>query len=296
VFSVQGNKTYLDEEEFRVIGLRCSNALLSDETTRDLIAHLDEYRSYGINTISVYFMGSRYSDIRGFNPDATLNIAYAERMESIIKACDERGMVVLVGVLYWGMNMGDFENPYYDHWDQAHANLAMRHTVEWLHGHSFRNVFVDPDNEGMAHRGKGFNLREMIAAAKAVDPSCMVAFNFRGTPPPNADMAIHHSDRDPDIPYIETEGTMPQYWGEYSKENGGTSYINVGIYTERKKAQQLELTRQHLDRGDGYIFASTWLQNVPPHYETGGDGSPCNPGIRWWLEFIKSNYGSWLYN
>jgi len=54
VFSIKGNKTLLNGEEFLAIGLRCSNALLTDETTNNLISHLDEYKSYGLNTISVF--------------------------------------------------------------------------------------------------------------------------------------------------------------------------------------------------------------------------------------------------
>ena len=73
VFSVKGNKTYLNDKEFQSIGLRCSNALLSDETVIDLINHLDEYKEYGLNTISIYFMGSRYSNIHGYNLDGSLN-------------------------------------------------------------------------------------------------------------------------------------------------------------------------------------------------------------------------------
>jgi hypothetical protein len=91
------------------------------------------------------------------------------------------------------------------------------------------------------------------------------------------------------MPYIESEGTPNQYWGEYSKERGLDHYINVGIYTESKKTQQINRTKELLDEGHGYMFASTWLQNVPPNYDPGGDGSPCNPGIRWWLEFVRKN-------
>ena len=93
------------------------------------------------------------------------------------------------------------------------------------------------------------------------------------------------------MPYIESEGTPSQYWGDYSKERGLDHYINVGIYTEGKKKEQLERTQELLEAGLGYMFASTWLQNVPPNYEVGGDGTPCNPGMLWWLEFIKERFG-----
>lgn len=92
------------------------------------------------------------------------------------------------------------------------------------------------------------------------------------------------------MPYIQSEGTMTDYWGAYSKEKGVYNYINIGTYTEGKKQEQLERTDKHLKNGMGYIFASTWLQCIPPNNAPGGDGTHCDPGILWWLEHIKNNY------
>jgi hypothetical protein len=285
VFSVRGNGTYLDEAGFQVIGLRCSNSLVTDEATRDLIDHLDVYRSFGINSISVYLMGSRFGDVKGYEEDASLNPVYAERMARIIEACDRREMVVLVGCLYWGNSSGKW-----DSWGQADAEKAIANAIRWLSENQYRNVFVDPDNEGMAHREKGFDISRMIAAGKTVDPSIMIGYNAWGYPPPNADLALHFSEKVPGKPYIESEGTMTDYWGAYSKEKGLYGYINVGIYTDGKKAEQLKNTDNLLSHGYGYIFASTWLQQVPPNHQPGGNGSHCDPGIRWWLEYIREHY------
>lgn len=290
IFSVRGNKTYLNGKAFQCIGLRCSNALLTDKTVDDLISHLDEYRSYGLNTISVFFMGSRYSNIFGFQQDGSIDPVYRKRMEKIVEACDSRGMVVLIGILYWGSGLSNLENKNYDRWTQADVNAAMRNTVRWLSEKNYKNVLIDPDNEGMAKRAKGFSIDEMICAGKEANSSVPIAYNGQGYPTPCADLSVHYGFRTKDKPYIQSEGTPDQYWGEYSKENGLNEYINVGIYTSTKKEQQIKKTREILDRGDGYLFASTWLQNVPPNYKLGGDGSPCSPGIIWWLEFIKKNY------
>lgn len=290
VFSVKGNKTYLNGKAFQCIGLRCSNALLADNTVTDLISHLDEYRSYGLNTISVYFMGSRYSNIFGYQQDGSIDPVYKARMEKIVEACDKRGMVVLIGILYWGSGLSSLDNKNYDRWTQSEVNAAMLSTVRWLHQKNYKNIFIDPDNEGMAERARGFNIDEMICEGKKANPDIVIAYNGQGYPPPCADLAVHFGFRTMNKPYIQSEGTPDQYWGEYSKENGLNEYINVGIYTKSKKEQQIQKTREILERGDGYLFASTWLQNVPPVYNPGGDGSPCNPGIGWWLEFIKQNY------
>ena len=101
VLRIDGTDLYVNEMEFKIIGLRCSNALLSDQTAQDLIDHLDTFKSFGVNTVTVYFMGSRFGDVKGYRPDASLDPLYASRMGRIIEAADERGMIVLVGCLYW---------------------------------------------------------------------------------------------------------------------------------------------------------------------------------------------------
>ena len=100
---------------------------MSDKTTGDLIANLDIYKSYGVNTVSVFFMGSRFGDVKGYRPDGSLDPLYAARMGKIIEAADRRGMVVLVGCLYWGDSRAKYQE-----WTQREANAAVANTVRWL--------------------------------------------------------------------------------------------------------------------------------------------------------------------
>lgn len=287
VFSVEGEKTYLNGEEFIAVGLRCSNALISDETVDDFLTYVDQYRWYGVNTISVFFMGSRFGDVKGYYEDGSLNPEYARRMGRIIEACDARGMVVLVGCLYWGNSKAKWEG-----WTQEEANNAVRSTVEWLSENDYRNVFVDPDNEGMAKKAIGISVRELISVAKEADSTILVGYNVKNDVPEIADLGIHFAKKTEGKPYIETEGTPPEYWGEYSKEKDLYGYINVGIYSPGKKEKQLHATDKHLKNGNGYLLASTWLQDNLPNFDPGGNGTPCKPGIRWWLEHIQANYAN----
>jgi gamma-glutamyltranspeptidase/glutathione hydrolase len=296
VFTVDGTKTLLNGQEILVKGLRCSNALISDESVAELIGNLDTFASYGINTVSVYFMGSRFGDVKGYNEDGSLNPVYAARMGRIIDAADDRGMIVLVGCLYWGNSKGKWDN-----WTQAQANAAVANTVRWLKEHDYRNVFVDVDNEGMARSAKGFDNRLMVVAGKKADPACVIATNFKGDPPPEADLAIHHSGKAPGKPYIETEATPANapggYWGSYSKKDGYYNYINIGLYSEEMKAIQKAATTEHFRNGWGYMCASTWLQCVAPYGPNnapGGDGSEKSPGVKWWLEYIRETCGPYV--
>jgi hypothetical protein len=213
-------------------------------------------------------------------------------MESIIREADERGMVVLVGMLYWGNSKGKWE-----HWTQIEANRAVIETMNWISQTGYRNVFVDPDNEGMAERAMGFDTSELIRVAQLAAPDIAVSCNSKSCDEASdANLHIHFAPRLPDRPYIESEGTVSAgtpdgYWRSYSKQEGVYNYINVGIHNEAYKAEQIRVTEEHLARGDGYMLASTWLQAAPPkgpHPEPGGSGTAENPGIKWWLDFVKS--------
>jgi hypothetical protein len=100
VLSVRGAEILFNGEPIKLKGLRCSASLISDETAQQLIEQLDTFRSHGVNAISVYVMGSRFSDVKGYRPDASLDPVYAGRLARIIEAADARKMIVLVGCLY----------------------------------------------------------------------------------------------------------------------------------------------------------------------------------------------------
>jgi hypothetical protein len=313
VFSAEGNKLYLNDQTFKVIGLRCSNALISDGTTQDLIDHLGVFKSYGVNTVSVFFMGSRFGDVKGYLPDGSLSPVHAKRMSRIIKAADDQGMLVVVGCLYWSTSRAKED---LTHWTQVEADKAVSNTVKWLSEHDYRNVFVDADNEGMSP----FSIKKMIDAAHAVDPACSIAFNEHSAPPQNADIYVHHSAKVDGKPWIETEGSPPShngqaYWGKFTKAShsndpGFTNYSRIGRCTSKMKAGQIDATRQAIDKYNGYVLASTWLQCAPgqgvggPFHRPGGrsnindvdqdiDTLHSDAGILWWLEFIKETVGPW---
>ena len=301
-FSVRGNKTFLNDKPILIRGLRCSNGLYSESVTSELIDNLAVYAAHGLNAVSVFFMGNRYGNVRGYRRDASLDPEYADRMGKILRAADSLGMVVLVGCLYW-----EESNAKWTNWTQREANLAVANTGAWLKEMDFRNVFLDVDNEGMARARAGFDIRELILAAKSSGVDCPVASNYLGPAPDEADICVHFSHFRKDRPYIETEGVPENapgaYWNRFSKQdseicNYGASsyqnYINIGLYTPEMKENQIMRSELHFDRGDGYMLASTWLQAAAPHgpnHHPGGDGSHASPGIAWWLEYTKKRFG-----
>jgi hypothetical protein len=83
------------------------------------------------------------------------------------------------------------------------------------------------------------------------------------------------------------------------------------------KANQLKATKEQMEQYNGYALASTWIQcgrsegvngpfarlgglsNLGSNYDEqaawnkGIDVLHPDAGIRWWMEYVKDNYGPW---
>jgi len=119
-----------------------------DKNTDNLIAALPEWYSYGMRAITVCFQGGwpvgcvdiRDVDNNPFGLDGTtLDIAYAERMDRIIRACDELGMVVIVCFLYWAQ---------VDRFTDGRAIVnAVKTGSKFLAQKGYTNVIIEIANE-----------------------------------------------------------------------------------------------------------------------------------------------------
>src|SRR5690554_5775116 len=101
ILSVKGHFFFMDDKPFDMWGIRVASASQSEALTDHLIAQLDDYLSYGVNTIDVFIQGSS----GGFSDPFLKNGKKIEkdhlrRLKRIIEACDDRGMVVIVGIFY----------------------------------------------------------------------------------------------------------------------------------------------------------------------------------------------------
>jgi hypothetical protein len=316
-FSVTGNKIYINSVEFKAKGLRFSNALVSDAKTDSLIMYLDTFKLYGINSFSVFWMGSRFGNINGFLPDASLNPVYTPRMKRIIEAADARGMIMMIGVLYWGGSTAK-DALVAAGWGQTQANAAAINVLNWLHQYTYQNVFMDLDNEHMAQDNAVCNDVALIAAVKAADTfstgKIMIA-SQSATIPTQADLDIHFGAKETGKPYIETEGVdaNPPYWTTYSKDASfPNNYIRIGLYTAAMKTLLESNTTNMINTNNGWFTASTWIQAGPgagiggPFQTPGGYSNYTDAevnanfavvkpdaGIRWYLEWLKTQYGAW---
>ncbi len=120
-----------------------------DRHTAEMIERLPEWYKHGIRAITVGMQGGgpiftyedwSVIDTATFSPDGkTMNPDYQRRLGSVLKACDELGILVIVSVLY-----------------QAQAHLledgvalveAVKTTCEFLTSLPYNNVIIEVANE-----------------------------------------------------------------------------------------------------------------------------------------------------
>ena len=171
-FRINGTPTYAGRSwkghriEGRLFNSRMANAIADDEnpstrgawdyangpwdaerSTREFIAALPSYRAHGLLAVCLNLSGGSpqgYSwnqpwKICGFTADGTIKPAWATRLDSVIKACDHHGMVVVVG-LFYGKQSGTFK-------DEAAVKAAVTNTVDWLLANNATNVLLEIGNE-----------------------------------------------------------------------------------------------------------------------------------------------------
>jgi len=171
-FRINGTPTYAGRSwkghriEGRLFNSRMANAIADDEnpatrgawaysdgewdaerSTREFIAALPAYRAHGLLAVCLNISGGSpqgYSwhqpwKICGFAPDGTIKPAWAGRLEQVVKACDQLGMAVIVG-LFYGKQSGTFT-------DEAAVKAAVTNTVDWLIERKATNVLLEIGNE-----------------------------------------------------------------------------------------------------------------------------------------------------
>jgi hypothetical protein len=74
-----------------------------------------------------------------FAPDGALRADYLERLERILDRADELGMVVILGIFYFG------QDEYLQ--DEAAVIRATDATIHWLFARNYRHVLIEINNE-----------------------------------------------------------------------------------------------------------------------------------------------------
>jgi hypothetical protein len=175
-----------------LMNTRMVNATFEDRGNSDFdaaanksrfIAQLDDYAAHGVNAFTLCLQGGMpgYEGAvnSAFEPDGTLREDYMKRIEQVIRACDERGLAVILG-LYYQRQSGILKND-----DALHAGVV--HAVKWVQSQGFKNVLIEVANE-YPHRGfkhqlirKPEGIAALIRLAKETAPELLVSASGFGT-------------------------------------------------------------------------------------------------------------------
>lgn len=134
--------------------------------TDELIKALPEWYSYGMRAITVglqggmpvYTIENATIDNNPFSEDGkSVDPAYLGRLDRIIRAADEIGMVIIVSILYQG------QSPRMK--DGAAVRNAVRTVSRWLRDQGYTNIIIEVANE---HVVGNFKNRPLISDPESV--------------------------------------------------------------------------------------------------------------------------------
>jgi hypothetical protein len=168
----------------------------AERNTSEFIANMGEWRKHGLLAFTINFQGGSpegYSanqpwENNAFEADGTLRPAFAGRMERIVKKADELGMVVILGIFYFGQDQRLT--------DEKAVIAAVDNSVSWVTGKGFTNVIIEVANEcnNKAYQHeiiKQDRAHELILRIKKKAPGLLVSTSFNGnTIPPDKVVAV----------------------------------------------------------------------------------------------------------
>lgn len=118
-----------------------------ERNTREFIAALPEWRRHGLLAVTLNLQGGSpqgYSkgqpwENSAFASDGSLRSAYLRRLERILDRADELGMVVILGLFYFGQDERLR--------DETAVQRGVDNVLDWLFAKGYRNVLIEINNE-----------------------------------------------------------------------------------------------------------------------------------------------------
>jgi hypothetical protein len=118
-----------------------------ERNTREFLAAMPSWRAHGLLAFTINIQGGSpegYSKNQpwhnsGFTPDGELKPAYMDRLGRIFDFADELGMVVILGLFYFGQDQRLR--------DEAAVVRAVDNTAAWILDSGWRNIVIEVNNE-----------------------------------------------------------------------------------------------------------------------------------------------------
>jgi hypothetical protein len=305
-FEIKSDRAYLGGHEVDLWGLRCGNALHSEAITERHIRNLDNMAAHGINLIGVYIQGSNAgwpdadAAVNGFTRDGKLKPLVAQRLETLIREADRRGMVVMVGLFTHRKDQ--------DFYDDAAIRQAIEEAARFLSERKLKNVFVDiihefshperMDKEVFREPDGEAKKAKLTAWFKAVAPDIEV-----GVCP---DMRSGTGDSYPgmDVRMIQKQMPIPATGFVVNVETARQDvYQNDGVFNQTNlDAIFGDCQRYQAAPNAAMMFHAAFIQGITnysgsaPHAEMGGYGTGANDrGVRFYYEWVRDHVGRWEF-
>jgi len=157
----------------------------ADRNTSEFIAAMDLWYAKGLLAFNINFQGGSpegYSKTQpwennAFEPDGTLRPAYVKRMERIVDKANQLGMVVNLGIFYFGQDQRLK--------DEKAVIAAVDNTMAWIQQKKYKNIIIEVANEsnnnGYQHKIIGQDrIHELILRVKKNAPELLVGTSFNG--------------------------------------------------------------------------------------------------------------------
>jgi hypothetical protein len=118
-----------------------------ERNTKEFLTAMPEWRKYGLLAFTINFQGGSpegYSKEQpwhnsAFTDDGELRKEYLARLERILDRADELGMVVILGIFYFGQDER-FKN-------EAAVKKALDNAIAWVLEKGYRNILIEVNNE-----------------------------------------------------------------------------------------------------------------------------------------------------
>jgi hypothetical protein len=144
---VQGIYDDLNPETVNQWAYPDTGAWDAERNTREFIAAMPEWRRHGLLCFTINLQGGSprgYSQQQpwhnsAFEADGSLRPEYMQRMEPILDRADELGMVVILGIYYFGQDQRLS--------DEAAVVRGVDNTLDWLFDRGYRNILIEVNNE-----------------------------------------------------------------------------------------------------------------------------------------------------
>jgi hypothetical protein len=294
----------------KIWGVRVGSASQTQSLTDKLISNLDSYKSYGVNTMAVYYMGTSgaYSD--PFSSDGkTIDAGHQSRMQQIIEACAARNMFVIVGIFYQRSDSVHLKD-----WNAAVQAVAT--VTDLLKKKGYTNVIINIANEqnsgtygslpwaGVNDPNKIF---QMIQAAKLVDPTRIIGAGGYD----HSKNVIIGKNSVVDVLLFDTNGPEVSKDLFYQFKNGGVNkpMINVetfggwtkeflppGVFPQYVKDTYIrEVDGAIQTKGLSVcLHNNPWYQgpsvgSYPIRFDLGGMGTSSDPGLKWYFTYVRDH-------